>query len=149
VLLNSRFHAFADRHKSGLRIFDQLTILLIVFTAFCDSFAEGIFTRYRPADIARLGAGMVALYLVAFAIIWGLSRALKFPRADQVVAVFCGSKKSLVHGSVMASLLFPGAAATGLILLPLMLYHALQIILASSMAQYLGRQAAAAETVPA
>ena len=144
VLLNPRFHTFADRHKAGLRIFDQVTILLIVFTAFCDSFAEGIFSRYRPADIATLGVGMVGLYLVVFALIWGLSRALKFPRADQIVAVFCGSKKSLVHGSVMASLLFPASAATGLILLPLMLYHALQIVLASSMAQYLGRQPVAA-----
>ena len=148
VLLNPRFHAFAERHKAGLRIFDQVTILLIVFTAFCDSFAGGVFSRYRPADVFKLGAGMVGLYLLVFAIIWGLSRALKFPRADQIVAVFCGSKKSLVHGSVMASLLFPGAAATGLILLPLMLYHALQIVLASSMAQYLGRQAVAAP-VPA
>ncbi len=145
VLLNSRFHAFADRHKAGLRIFDQVTILLIVFTAFCDSFADGIFTSYQPADVAKLGAGMVGLYLLVFVLIWGLSRALHFPRADQIVAVFCGSKKSLVHGSVMASLLFPASAATGLILLPLMLYHALQIVLASSMAQYLGRQPVVAE----
>ena len=147
VLLNARFHAFADRHKAALRMFDQVIILLIVFTAFCESFAEGIFSRYRPADIARLGAGMVALYLVVFGIIWGLSRALRFPRADQIVAVFCGSKKSLVHGSVMAGLLFPATAATGLILLPLMLYHTLQIVLASSMAQYLGRQPVAEPAV--
>ncbi|WP_201980833.1 bile acid:sodium symporter family protein [Hymenobacter rubidus] len=140
ILLNSRFNAFAERHKAGLRYFDQITILLIVFTAFCDSFAEGIFSRFLPADIAKLGAGMVALYLLVFALVWGLSRALRFSRADQIVAVFCGSKKSLVHGSVMASLLFPASAATGLLLLPLMLYHALQIILASSMAQYIGRQ---------
>ena len=149
VLLNSRFHAFADRHKAGLRVFDQVTILLIVFTAFCDSFADGIFSRYRPVDVFKLGAGMVLLYLVVFGIIWALSRTLKFSRADQIVAVFCGSKKSLVHGSVMASLLFPASAATGLILLPLMLYHALQIILASSMAQYLGQPAVVVAGVPA
>ena len=142
ILLNSRFGAQADRHKAGLRYFDQLTILLIVFTAFCDSFAEGIFRSYAPANIAKLGAGMMGLYLLVFTLIWGLGRALHFSRADNIVAVFCGSKKSLVHGSVMASLLFPASAATGLILLPLMLYHALQIILASSMAQYLGRQPA-------
>ena len=141
VALNSRFGAWVDRHRAGLRSFDQLTILLIVFTAFCDSFADGIFNSYRPVDIFKLGAGMVALYLLVFGTVWGLSRALRFPRADQIVAVFCGSKKSLVHGSVMASLLFP-ASATGLILLPLMLYHALQIVLASSMARYLGRQEA-------
>ena len=145
VLLNSRLHAFADRRKAGLRVFDQITILLIVFTAFCESFAEGIFGRYRPAGIAKLGAGMAVLYLVVFASIWVLSKFLRFPRADQIVAVFCGSKKSLVHGSVMASLLFSASAATGLVLLPLMLYHALQIVLASSMAQYLGRPAALPE----
>lgn len=140
VLLNARFSAFAERHKTGLRLFDQVTILLIVFTAFCDSFAEGIFTSYRPADVFKLGLGMVGLYLLVFIIVWSLSRTLHFSRADQIVAVFCGSKKSLVHGSVMASLLFPASAATGLILLPLMLYHSLQIVLASSMAQWLGRQ---------
>ncbi|WP_375417531.1 bile acid:sodium symporter family protein [uncultured Hymenobacter sp.] len=140
ILLHSRLGAWAERHRAGLRIFDQLTILLIVFTAFCESFAEGIFHRYQPADVAWLGLGLTGLYLLVVALIWGLSRLLGLPRADQMVAVFCGSKKSLVHGSVMASLLFPASAATGLILLPLMLYHALQIILASSMAQYLGRQ---------
>ena len=141
LLLNARFGAFAERHKAGLRYFDQVTILLIVFTAFCDSFAAGIFSHFRPADIGKLGAGMVGLYLLVFGSIWGLSRTLHFSRGDQIVAVFCGSKKSLVHGSVMASLLFPASSATGLLLLPLMLYHALQIVLASSMAQYLGRQA--------
>jgi sodium/bile acid cotransporter 7 len=143
ILLNSRFGELVDRHKAALRYFDQFTILLIVFTAFCESFAEGIFRSYEPADIMKLSAGMMGLYLLVFALIWGLGRALSFSRADNIVAVFCGSKKSLVHGSVMASLLFP-VGATGLILLPLMLYHALQIILASSMAQYLGRQNASA-----
>jgi sodium/bile acid cotransporter 7 len=140
ILLNSRFGAFADRHKAGLRYFDQLTILLIVFTAFCESFAEGIFHSYEPTDIVKLSLGLMGLYLLVFALVWALNRAMHFSRADNIVAVFCGSKKSLVHGSVMASLLFPASTATGLLLLPLMLYHALQIILASSMAQYLGRQ---------
>ena len=143
VLLHSRFRTFVERNKGRLRVFDQAIILLIVFTAFCDSFAEGVFRRYQPGDVVKLGAGMVGLYLLVFGLVWGVSRALHFSRADQIVAVFCGSKKSLVHGSVMASLLFPASAATGLLLLPLMLYHALQIVLASSMAQYLGRQAAA------
>jgi sodium/bile acid cotransporter 7 len=140
ILLNSRFGAMVDRHKAALRYFDQITILLIVFTAFCESFAEGIFRSYEPADIAKLGAGLMGLYLLVFALVWSLDKALHFSRADNITAVFCGSKKSLVHGSVMASLLFPASTATGLILLPLMLYHAFQIIMASSMAQYIGRQ---------
>ncbi|RPD47984.1 bile acid:sodium symporter [Hymenobacter sediminis] len=142
VLLNRRFGAFAEQHKGTLRISDQVVILLIVFTAFCESFAEGIFRSYAARDIVLLGLGMVGLYLAIFGLVWGLSRVLGFSREDRITALFCGSKKSLVHGSVMASLLFPATAATGLLLLPLMLYHALQIILASMMAQRMGREAA-------
>ncbi|GAB2786430.1 sodium/bile acid cotransporter 7 [Hymenobacter luteus] len=141
VLLNRRFGAFAEHHKGTLRISDQVVILLIVFTAFCESFAEGIFRSYAAQDIVLLGLGMVGLYLAIFGVVWGLSRVLGFSREDRITALFCGSKKSLVHGSVMASLLFPATAATGLLLLPLMLYHALQIILASMMTQRMGREA--------
>ncbi|WP_426491682.1 bile acid:sodium symporter family protein [Hymenobacter sp. 102] len=143
VLLNRRFGAFAERHKSTLRISDQVVILLIVFTAFCESFEQGIFRSYAARDVALLALGMVGLYLAIGGAVWMLSRLLGFSREDRITALFCGSKKSLVHGSVMASLLFPGMAATGLLLLPLMLYHALQIILASMMAQQMGRQAKA------
>ncbi|WBA43430.1 bile acid:sodium symporter family protein [Hymenobacter canadensis] len=140
VLLNRRYGAFAERHKGALRVSDQIVILLIVFTAFCESFAEGIFRSYAPADVALLALGMVGLYGAIFGLVWGLSRLLGFSREDRITALFCGSKKSLVHGSVMASLLFPGLAATGLLLLPLMLYHALQIVLASTMARQMSRQ---------
>ncbi|UOG73102.1 bile acid:sodium symporter [Hymenobacter tibetensis] len=143
VLLNHRFGSFAERHRQSLRTFDQVIILLIVFTSFCESFAEGVFTSYVPTDVVLLGLGMVALYLLIFGLVWGLSGVLGFAREDRIVALFCGSKKSLVHGSVMASLLFPTTASTGALLLPLMLYHALQIIMASMMAQRMGRQAAA------
>lgn len=144
VLLNGRYGAFAERHRPTLRAFDQVIILLIVFTSFCESFAGGVFRSYQPADVLLLSVGMVALYFLIFGLVWGLSGALSFSREDHIVALFCGSKKSLVHGSVMASLLFPATAATGALLLPLMLYHALQIIMASVMAQRMGRQPAPA-----
>ncbi|QNH63728.1 bile acid:sodium symporter family protein [Hymenobacter sediminicola] len=146
VLLSRRFGRIAEQYKGALRISDQIVILLIVFTAFCESFAEGIFRSFAAQDILLLGLGMVALYFAIFGAVWGLSRVLGFSREDRITALFCGSKKSLVHGSVMASLLFPGMAATGLLLLPLMLYHALQIILASMMAQRMGQEA---EVLPA
>ena len=142
VLLNGRLGAWAEAHRARLRVSDQLIILLIVFTAFGESFATGVFRSYGPAEIAGLAAGMAGLYLLVFGLVGGLSRLLGFGPEDRVTALFCGSKKSLVHGSVFASLLFPGVA-TGALLLPLLLYHALQIILASLMAQRMGRQAAA------
>lgn len=139
ILLHHRFGHLAEKYKGALRVSDQVVILLIVFTAFCESFAEGIFTPFAARDIGLLGLGMVSLYLLIVSSVWGLSRVLGFSRADRITALFCGSKKSLVHGSVMASLLFP-AAATGLLLLPLMLYHAFQIILASVMAQRMSQE---------
>ncbi|MBT9392620.1 bile acid:sodium symporter [Hymenobacter sp. NST-14] len=148
MLLNGRFGTWAEANKSRLRILDQVIILSIVYTSFCESFAEGIFRSFAPTTVAGLAVGMVGLYFLVFGLVAGLSRLLGFSAADRTVAIFCGSKKSLVHGSVMASLLFPAAAATGALLLPLMLYHALQIVLASVMAQRFGRQAAA-DSAPA
>ncbi|MBC6609900.1 bile acid:sodium symporter [Hymenobacter sp. BT507] len=143
VLLNRWLGAFAERNGKLLRTSDQVIILLIVFTAFCESFAEGVFRSYAIQDVVLLSVGMIALYFAVFGLVWGLGRLLGFPHEDRITAVFCGSKKSLVHGSVFASLLFPGAA-TGALLLPLMLYHALQIIVASTMAQRMSQQPAAA-----
>jgi sodium/bile acid cotransporter 7 len=68
-----------------------------------------------------------------------VSRLLHFSREDRVTVVFCGSKKSLVHGTVMSKVLFPQTTLSGIIILPLMLYHALQLIAASIIAQKMGR----------
>lgn len=147
MLLNPRLGEWAGRHKGHLRVLDQVVILSIVFVSFCESFAQGVFRSYAPATVALLGLGMVGLYFAIFGLVAGVSRLLGFPAADRTTAIFCGSKKSLVHGSVFASLLFPATAATGALLLPLMLYHALQIVLASVMAQQFGQAVARAEVV--
>ncbi|KAA9327567.1 bile acid:sodium symporter [Hymenobacter busanensis] len=144
VLLHPRFGAWAEAHKAGLRVFDQIIILLMVFTSFCESFAQGVFRSYGWGEVLGLGAGMVALFLLVFGLITLVCRLLGFSAEDRIAAVFCGSKKSLVHGTVLAKVLFAGTVATGALLLPLMLYHALQIVLASSIAQAQGRRMAAA-----
>jgi sodium/bile acid cotransporter 7 len=62
------------------------------------------------------------------------SRALGFSRSDEIVAVFCGSKKSLASGLPMATVLFAGQSA-GLIVLPLMLFHQIQLMACAALAQ--------------
>ena len=59
---------------------------------------------------------------------------MKFNREDTITALFCGSKKSLVHGSVMSKVLFSNPAIIGVVLLPTMLYHAYQLIIVSIIA---------------
>ena len=69
-------------------------------------------------------------------------RALRFSREDRICALFCGSKKSLIHGTMMSKLLFANMASlTGIILLPLVLYHTLQLVAASIIAKGMARQA--------
>lgn len=144
LLLHGRFGAWAEARKGQLRKFDQCIILVLVYTSFCESFARQVFRDYSWADLLGLATGMVVLFLAVLGLITVVSRLLGFTPQDQVTAVFCGSKKSLVHGSVLAKILFAGTVASGALLLPLMLYHALQIILASIIAQRVGRRMPAA-----
>jgi len=134
LLLNQRLGWIAARNKSALRYFDQITILLIVYTAFCESFSRHSFEAISLGDLAWLAAMMLGLFFLMYGFITVLSQLLNFNREDRITALFCGSKKSLVQGSVMANVLFPASVA-GVALLPIMIYHALQLIVASILAQ--------------
>ena len=142
LLLHRYLGSFAERHKKTLKLFDQSVILLIIYTSFCKSFAEHLFDGLGLTRILLLAAGMMGLFLLVFITMNALSRLLHFSREDRVTVVFCGSKKSLVHGTVMSKVLFPDSTISGMIILPLMLYHALQLIAASIIAQKMGREMA-------
>lgn len=135
VGLNRFFGEFADKHKKKLRYFDQIIILLIVYTAFCDSFVLNIFSDFSISDLIYLTLAMCLLFFLSYAFIYAVSRFLKFDRDDTVTVLFCGSKKSLVHGTVMSRVLFQDSSLAGIILLPIMIYHAMQLIFASIIAK--------------
>ncbi|TXK48611.1 bile acid:sodium symporter [Pontibacter qinzhouensis] len=139
ILLNSRWGSFAEKHKKKLRYFDQIIILTIVYTSFCESFERDMFSAFGWQDILLLSIAMLLLFFLAFLLINLLSRLFGFKREDRITAIFCGSKKSLVHGTVMSKVLFPDANMVGIILLPIMVYHALQLLVSSMMAQRMGR----------
>jgi sodium/bile acid cotransporter 7 len=93
-----------------------------------------VFDAMSWASLLGLSVGMLLLFFIVMYSIKYCCRLLGFSAADEVTAMFCGSKKSLVHGTVMSRVLFDGTGA-GMLLLPLMIYHALQLIAASIMAQ--------------
>jgi sodium/bile acid cotransporter 7 len=140
ILLNKKWGHFADKYKLQLRWFDQFIILLIVYTSFCESLAGNMFSGYSLAIIIGLGALMLLLFFIALGIMGLLSQWLGFNRADRITVLFCGSKKSLVQGAVMGKVLFPDPLTLGVVLLPLMLYHALQLLAGSALAQSMGRK---------
>jgi sodium/bile acid cotransporter 7 len=96
-----------------------------------------MFANLSWLELGGLAVAMLLLFFVAYGCIGLLCRLLGFSYEDRVTATFCGSKKSIVHGTVMSKVLFPGSTATGILLLPVMLYHALQLIVVSLLARRL------------
>ncbi|MGF1635893.1 MAG: bile acid:sodium symporter family protein [Cyclobacteriaceae bacterium] len=142
LALHSRFGDLALRFKGQLKTFDQSIILIIVYTSFCESFAREMFSGFGLPTIGLLGLSMASLFFLALAMIYLLSKKLNFGREDRITALFCGSKKSLVHGTVMSKVLFPNSDIVGIVLLPLMIYHALQLMIAGIIAQSEARKTA-------
>ncbi|NRF37433.1 bile acid:sodium symporter family protein [Pedobacter foliorum] len=140
ISLNSRFGATAEKYKKQLKYFDQAIILTIIYTSFCKSFSEHLFESFSTLELAGLAAGMMLLFFAVFFCVGLLSRLFGFSAEDRITVLFCGSKKSLVHGTVMSKVLFQHSTITGIILLPLMIYHALQLIAASIIAKAMAQR---------
>jgi sodium/bile acid cotransporter 7 len=132
---------WAQRHKPQINVVDRLTILLLVYTSFCDSVQGGVW-RSGAAPLAISGAASLGLLLVALALTWLAGKALGFDRSDRIAALFCGSKKTLASGVPMARVIFGGAPSLALILLPIMIYHPLQLVVGGWLAGRLARGAA-------
>jgi len=123
-----------------LKYVDQSVIMIIVFTSFSESFGQGIFSNYETKSLLLVAVTMLGIFILVMALMEVLSNLFGFSFQDRVTTLFCGSKKSLVHGVVIGKVIFPDAAVLGLVLLPVMLYHIQQLILGSILASYLGRK---------
>ncbi len=118
---------FVARHKQLLTIVDRGSILLVVYSAFGAAVIEGLWHRLSPFDLGLIAVLCTVLLGLVLVTTWLLGRAMGLAREDAIVLLFCGSKKSLASGVPMAGVLFP-AAQVGVVLLPLMLFHQIQLI---------------------
>jgi sodium/bile acid cotransporter 7 len=130
----------AKRHKPTINLVDRGTILLLVYTSFCDSFQQHIWSGRGAGQLWLMLAIALALFGLAMWATSAASRALGFDRADRIAAMFCGSKKTLASGVPMAKLIFGAHPALGLILLPIMIYHPLQLVICGVLAERWGRE---------
>ncbi|MEU3895012.1 bile acid:sodium symporter family protein [Streptomyces sp. NPDC045251] len=124
---------FVARHKKVLGLVDRGSILLVVYTAFSEGMVEGVWHQVSPARMAGLLAVQAVLLAVMLLLTWYGAKALRFGRADRIAIQFAGSKKSLAAGLPMASVLF-GAQAS-LAVLPLMLFHQMQLMVCAVIAK--------------
>lgn len=123
------------RHPHYTHGFDRLVILLLVYASFCDSVEAGLFSRYGAEILAMALGGAALLLAVVLVLSTFVARRARFDTEDEIAAVFCGSKKTLASGVPMARLLFGAHPGLGLIVLPLMFYHQLQLIVCSVLAE--------------
>lgn len=136
-LLRPWIGGFVGRHKAMLTIVDRGSILLVVYTAFGAAVVEGLWMRVSPGDLGRLMLICLLLLGVILALTFAIARVMRLPREDAIVLQFCGSKKSLASGVPMAGVLFP-AAQVGILLLPIMLFHQIQLIACAVLARHYG-----------
>ena len=125
---------WVGRNKSWLKFVDQGSILLVVYGAFSEAVNEGIWHQIPLWELVGLVGAccvLLALVLVVSAL---LGKAFGFSQEDRITILFCGSKKSLATGVPMAQVLFAGASM-GVLILPLMLFHQIQLMVCAALAQ--------------
>jgi sodium/bile acid cotransporter 7 len=143
-LLRRWLAGFVGRHHRVLSLVDRGSILLVVYTAFSEAVEAGLWHRLSLGSLGVLAAVDAALLAAVLAVTSLVPRWLGFSRADRITILFCGSKKSLASGLPMAGVLFAGQGV-GLLVLPLMLFHQLQLMACAWLASRLARQAARAD----
>ncbi|PHM45420.1 bile acid:sodium symporter [Xenorhabdus mauleonii] len=140
--------AWIEKHKKWVNMTDRSSILLVVYVAFSEAVVEGIWHKIDAYSLLIIGVVCCVLLAIVLVINVYSSRLLGFSKEDEITIVFCGSKKSLANGVPMANVLFP-ASMVGIMLLPLMIFHQIQLMVCAVIAQrYAQRQKFSNEPKP-
>ncbi|MEH6689246.1 MAG: bile acid:sodium symporter family protein [Halopseudomonas sabulinigri] len=135
---------WVTRNKAWLKAVDQGSILLVVFGAFSHAVVEGIWQQVPLVQLAGLVVACCLLLALVLFIVAFLARRAGFNTEDRITILFAGSKKSLATGVPMAQVLFAGGAI-GALILPLMLFHQIQLMVCAVLAERYARRPEVAE----
>jgi sodium/bile acid cotransporter 7 len=142
-LLRPWIGAWVKRRSSVLKFVDQGSILLVVYTAFSAAVINGLWKQVSTADLGGLIVICAIMLALVLTVSTWLARKLGFDTPDVITVAFCGSQKSLASGVPMAKILF-ASQAVGAIVLPLMLFHQLQLMVCALLARRYAARAAEA-----
>lgn len=135
LFLQRWFGNLARKHSRKISFFDKSVIILIVYSSFSMAFSTQLFTSVGIVDLLKLLLMVSALFFTVYFSLGWISGWMGLKVEDEIAAKFCGTKKSLVHGSVMVKVIFGHSAANALYLLPIMLYHILQLLVIAVFAE--------------
>lgn len=139
-LLHPRLGPRLARVRKYTSLLDRGVVVLLVLAAFSDSVAAGLWRDQGPSLLLATLAGVALLLASVLLLTRATARLLGFAKEDEIVAVFCGSKKTLAAGIPMAKVLFGAHPGLGLIVLPIMFYHQLQLLVCAALAQRYARR---------
>ena len=125
--------AWVRGHRQLATWFDRGSIAIAVYVAFSGAVQQQFWTRIDLAGWGWLAGGTALLLAVGHGGAWLLGGALGLDRANRITMLYAGAQKSIAMGAPLASVLFAPAAA-GVILLPILLYHLCQLVLAAPIA---------------
>lgn len=128
-----------SRRKTLTMVFDRGSILLVVYSAFSAGVVAGIWSKVTPQSLTLVIVLDLVILGIVLVFTTAASRLLRFPVEDKIAIVFCGSKKSMASGLPMANIIFP-ASTVGLIVLPLMLFHQMQLMVCAALARRYGQR---------
>ena len=130
---------WVDRNKAWLKYVDQCSIFLVIYTAFSGAVVEGIWNHLPLWQLITLTIACCVLLALVLAIVHLLARYLGFNTEDRITILFAASKKSLATGVPMAQVIFSGASM-GTLLLPLMIFHQIQLMVCAVLAKRYARR---------
>ena len=135
LLLQQFFGKWARKNSSRISFFDKSIIILIVYSSFSTAFLSSLFSTVGLMELTKLALLVTGTFFLVYFLIGKMTRLFEMDVEDEIAAKFCGTKKSLVHGSVMVKIIFGNSAANAIFLLPVMLYHILQLLLIAVFAE--------------
>ncbi len=141
LLLHRFFVKFVTKYSKIIAQFDKLIILLIVYESFSAAFLQNAFSSVSVQTLMVLFLSLILLFFLVYYILKYVSTKMKFSREDTITATFCGSKKSLIHGSLFVLILGISDDQKVLFLLPILLYHSFQLFYVSWLANKLAKTA--------
>lgn len=144
-LLQGRFGGWVRNRRNLTTAMDRSAIALAVYVAFSGAVQQGIWSRVDLAAWGVILAGCALLLVVGYGGPWLLGGALRLSRGDRIAMLFAGAQKSIAMGAPLATVLFP-PATVGIVLLPLLVYHLAQMVVAAPIAARLAKGQASARS---
>lgn len=121
------------------KVVDRGSITMVVYSAFSAGMVSGVWSEVAVWEIVFLVVFSTVFVIFMLWLTRKVSAVMGFNRADQIAIEFCGSKKSLASGLPMATVMF-GGGALGLLILPLMIYHQIQLMICAWLAARYGQE---------